>query len=117
MQSLLGHGVYDYGEVARLIGASHQKVRAWFEGWPRGSRPALRSDTKHAGGLLTFLDLIEAAVALKLRDAGVSLHSIRGAHTSLADQFGTEYPFSHGKFAPMAGRFSSTRRKGPMHTI
>ena len=94
---ILGSGVYSYSEAAHLLGLTHQRVSAWFTGWPSGTGPMLKRDYDGVlpdRNLLSFLDLIDTLVTSKLRDQRVSLRTIRKAYAGLAQRFETEHPFS-----------------------
>ena len=99
-QSLLGKGVYAYPEAARLLKISPQRARAWFLGRATGRGPVLKSDYAVRGApadVISFLDLIEALVASRLREHQVSLIAIRSAHRQLGRLLKTGHPFSHSR--------------------
>src|SRR5437773_1048205 len=97
MTTALGNGVYTYGETARLLGVSRGKVNAWFTGWKGGATAILKRDYEDltAEPFISFLDLIDASVAVAFRKKGVSLQTVRKLHHSLRQQLSTIHPFSH----------------------
>lgn len=96
---LLGMGVYNISEAARLAGLRPARVRAWFRLKPgaSASRPVFQSDYPSVGDdrAISFLDLIEVAIVGKLREADppVSLQQIRKVHRKLAIDTGHKHPF------------------------
>ncbi len=98
--AVLGNGIYTYAEAARLLEIKPQRLSRWFVGGRTRRGPVLESTYAQAVGLertISFLDLIEALVATKLRAKGVSLIAIRKAHTTLVDILDTPWPFAHGR--------------------
>lgn len=94
---ILGNGIYNYSEVAHILGLTAQRVSAWFTGWPSGTGPVLKRDYDGVlaeGNVLSFLDLIDTLVMSKLRDQSVSLQTIRKVYAGFAKHFKTEHPFS-----------------------
>jgi len=95
--TFLGTGIYTFSEASRLTGVSHQRVRAWFEGWPRGLGPALSTDyatSEQQISLISFLDLIDVLVAGHLRARGLTLQYLRRAYRALEQDLETEHPFA-----------------------
>ena len=95
---VLGRGIYTFSEAARYAGAHVNTVRSWF--LPRGTshkKPVLCSDyvRLEIGNLISFLDLIDVAVAAKLRSLGVSMQKVRAAYDRIAEDLGTDHPFCH----------------------
>src|SRR4051812_18323465 len=94
---ILGHGIYNLPEAARLTGLKPQRVGEWFHGRPKAEsrKPVFRSDYRPVDGdrAISFYDLIELFVAGQLRDRGVSLQSLRKVHKSLQSDLGTRHPF------------------------
>jgi uncharacterized protein (DUF433 family) len=93
----LGRGVYSVADAARLTRVRPQKAREWFRGRKspsRATRPVFESDypVLHEEYALSFLDLVELNVAGKLREASVSLQSLRKVYNALRDDFG-DHPF------------------------
>lgn len=88
---LLGQGIYDVVEVARLTGRDPQTILAWTTDRP--GRPALlRPDVP---GVYTFVDLISLNVISELRKRGVSRRDILRAKEFLESKLGTDRPFAH----------------------
>ena len=94
---ILGRGVYNLPEAAKLTGLCAQRAREWFLGRPgEASRKAVfRSDYQSVRGdqAVSFHDLIELYVAGQLREHGVSLQSLRKVHVQLEADLGTRHPF------------------------
>jgi len=98
--AVLGSGIYTYSEAARLVGVKPQRLSTWFVGGRSRRGPALQGTYAGSAGLertISFLDLIEALVASKLRCKGVSLIVIRKAHAQLTKILGTPSPFAHAR--------------------
>ena len=95
--SILGHGIYNLPEAARLTGLKPQRVREWFgeRAMTAARKPVFRSDYESVGGdrAISFYDLIELFVAGQLRDRGVSLQSLRKVHKFLQVDLSTRHPF------------------------
>ena len=95
--SILGHGIYNLSEAARLTSLKPQRVREWFHGRSKTQvlKPVFRSDYQSVGGdrAISFYDLIELFVAGQLRDRGVSLQSLRKVHKRLQTDLKTRHPF------------------------
>jgi len=103
MQSILGNGIYSLPEAARLLGVNSQRVAAWFQGWPGRRDRVFRSDYSglglHSARVISFLDLIDAAVCVTLRiKHRVSLHTIRRVYDRLSQQWVTRHPFAREEF-------------------
>lgn len=100
--------MYTFSEAARLAGISTLTVRNWILGSvsARGKpRPPVMRAKKDQGPLVSFLQLIEVAVAAKLRAAeGASFHTMRKAYLNAQEQFGYEFPFAHVKLEAI-GRY------------
>jgi uncharacterized protein (DUF433 family) len=96
--NVLGNGVYDINEAARLTGLKRARVRSWFRGRVSdpSPRPVFQSDYEGTGGdnAISFLDLVEVFIAGQLRGHGVSLQYIRRAHKKLRIDWQTKHPFS-----------------------
>lgn len=96
----LGRGVYHLAEVARYTGLHPSRVRSWFKGAAGSANPpALCADYSPVRRDLavSFLDLIDVAVAGRLRTAGVSMQQLRAAHRALQADLGTNHPFAHAE--------------------
>ena len=95
--NLLGKGIYSYGECARLLGISGQKVRAWYRGWPRGSDALIQSEYEgmFENPVVSFLDFVDAAVALTLNTKhGITVQTIRKLRKTLSEDWDTLHPFA-----------------------
>jgi uncharacterized protein (DUF433 family) len=90
--TILGNGIYSFGEAARLVGVSQQRLRAWFCGWPNRVSPIAQSDYDLAG-VISFWDLVDAMVIGQLRSHKFSLPYLRKVTQALRDEFGTPHPF------------------------
>jgi uncharacterized protein (DUF433 family) len=96
---ILGMGVYNIAEAAKLSGLQPGRVRAWFRPGETNlsSRPVFLSDYPSVGDdrAISFLDLIEVCIAGKLRaaDPPVSLQHIRKVHRKLSNDTGQKHPF------------------------
>lgn len=96
---MLGKGVYNLTEAARLTQLRPGRVRAWFQSIEntRPGDPVFQSDYPAVGGdrAISFLDLIEVCIAGKLRaaDPPVSLQHIRKIHRKLSQDTGQKHPF------------------------
>ncbi len=91
--------MYTFSEAARLARISTLTVRHWILGSTNvlgEPRPPLMSAKKGQGPFVSFLQLIEIAVAARLRKAeGASFRAVRNAYLNAQEQFGYEYPFAH----------------------
>ncbi len=95
--TLLGHGVYSFSEVQRLTGVSSRRIRYWFLGDSRRKGPVEPRDYSAVlpdDSILSFLDLVDAMVVGKLREAGVSLQYLRKVYGALRSELGCSHPFS-----------------------
>lgn len=95
---MLGKGVYDVAEAARLTGVSPQMARRWF--MPTSRTNTVRPDYEPVGRHLaiSFLELIDLRVVGWLRTQGVSLVEVRRVHALLRGQFGIRHPFADQRF-------------------
>jgi uncharacterized protein (DUF433 family) len=85
---LLGNGMYTIAEAARLTQLNASRLRSWFLNLFGGDYDSVDGDRA-----ISFLDLIDALVAGKLRNEGVSLQSLRRVYKRLEDDFATSHPF------------------------
>lgn len=96
----LGRGVYSLSEAARYTGLHPARIRAWFKGRQGAGtrRPVFRGGFEPVGGeyAISFLDLIDAYVVGRFRNAGVTMPLIRKAYAALEQDLGTRHPFAHG---------------------
>ncbi len=91
---VLKHGIYTLPQAARLVGVKSRKPGDWFL-TRRGRSVAILSPAYPAesggGGMISFLDLVEAAVTARLREH-VSMQTIRRLHQALSDLWQTHHP-------------------------
>jgi uncharacterized protein (DUF433 family) len=88
--ALLGKGIYDLDEVARLVRRTRDEVAGWTHGTNTGDALLLPSDDR----LLSFYDLVTAAVTAELRRREVPLVKIRDARHYLAEDYGLAWPLA-----------------------
>ena len=100
---------YTIGEAQGLTGVSRRALRAWERGYPPATAALKAAAAPEPGGaprraavppgppsVLSFLELVEAAVAGRLRDGkGVAFQKIRELHTGLAAEWETPFPLAH----------------------
>lgn len=77
---------YEVREAARFAHVSSNTVRRWHKNTTLGSR--------EPGSKLSYLQLIELAVAAACKDAGMKLADIRSARSYFAGKFNTDHPFA-----------------------
>lgn len=87
---------YRIREAARYAHLSAQTVAKWHTK-PGANRKSTLS-TKEKGASLSYLQLIEVAVASSFRKAGLSLKKIKAAREYLAKQLEAEFPFALYRF-------------------
>lgn len=98
--TILGKGVYTPREAARLVGTDVQRVLRWT----RGSGPQEPLWHAHYQFLdtevteISFLDLIEVRVVAAMRNAGISMQSIRFAISFAREKFGIARPLASQSF-------------------
>jgi uncharacterized protein (DUF433 family) len=97
----LFNGVYSYGEAARLLNVTSQRVSRWADGYvfqlkygQGKSRPVLQSD-RHKG-VISFEELIELFFVREYLALRVQLPHIRATAESLAERLGP-FPFSRAE--------------------
>jgi uncharacterized protein (DUF433 family) len=89
--TLLGRGIYDVAEVARLVRRSADEVA----GWAAATRDADALLLPRQRRLLSFYDLVTAVVTAEFRGRGVPLRNIRDARRTLAADFDVDWPLAH----------------------
>jgi uncharacterized protein (DUF433 family) len=101
MNPTLTHGIYTFTDAAKLTGLRTQRIREWFIG--RSSEPN-RKPVFHSSyepiervNAISFHDLIDVYVAGHLRNAGVSLSTVRKVHVRLAADWQTKNPFARNE--------------------
>ena len=110
--AMLGNGVYNLTEAARLTGLRPQRVREWFRGRTATAAPTdFPGDYRPVAGHLaiSFHDLIEVFIAGQLRDKGVSLQFIRRVHAQLKGQWKPDHPFCRVELRTDGKRIFSCR--------
>ncbi len=105
--SLVGVGLYDVAEAARLTGVSRQRIRRWLCGYrytyqdeKRWSTPLWRPQLPAFDGKLAlgFRDLTEIRVVDALVTAGLSPRTVRRAICHAREYIDDERPLSTAKF-------------------
>lgn len=99
-EAALHGGLYTVPQAARILGASHSKVRSWLEGYASSDaspilRPQLERPEK--GLVLSFLDLIESAWVHHFLDLGYSPQTIRKVAEKLRQRTDLTHPFASEK--------------------
>ena len=89
---LLGRGIYDIAEAARIVQRHPDTVARWT----RGADPLHRVEHDR---FISFLDLISLWVISELIKRGVSKRAIRAGREYMTEQVGTSYPFAHQDLA------------------
>lgn len=87
-EALLGRGIYDVGEIARLVRRSVDEVSTWSE----GERCLLIPQERR---VFSFFDLVSAAVVAELRRRGVPLEAVRDARQWLHAELDVPWPLAH----------------------
>lgn len=83
---------YRIGEAARYADLSPQTVASWHK--PSSSNRKGTLGSKDKGAALSYLQLIELAVAAACREAGMKLAAIREARAFFAGNYNTDHPFA-----------------------
>lgn len=101
--SLLGLGVYDLRECARLTGLDPKRVRRWFVPPPSEAtrRPILTPDYPRVRGdtAISFLDMIDVFVFGNLRKHNVPLQTLRKVYARLQRDYKQKHPFAYSRLA------------------
>ncbi|MCK4626382.1 MAG: DUF433 domain-containing protein [Phycisphaerae bacterium] len=108
---LLGKGLYNPSEAARLVGLTPSRVRRWIQGYQfdyptmHGRRkgasvPLICSDipTIHHRRAVSFTELIEILMVSAFLKRGVSMRTIRKAARLAAKKLDSPHPFAFKKF-------------------
>lgn len=105
--SLVGVGLYTFGEASRLTKVPARDLRRWLDGYSYKSRakeaklsPPLW-ETELAGDEvegISFHDLLEVRFVAAFRKYGVSLQTIRFASQHARELFNHPYPFTCRRF-------------------
>jgi uncharacterized protein (DUF433 family) len=85
---LLGRGIYDVDEIARLVRRKPAEVTTWAD----RTHPLLIPQDRR---VFSFYDLISAAVAAEMRRRQVPLHVVRDARKWLYNEFKVPWPLAH----------------------
>ena len=95
---LLGRGIYDLVEAARMVHRGPETIARWT----RGKQPLHPvSDTR----VLSFLDVISLFVVSELVERAVPKGEIRAGADYLAKTLGTSHPFAHEELATAGAAF------------
>ncbi len=97
-ESLLGRGIYDIAEAARIVRRHPDTVA----GWTRGTDPLHRVESDR---IISFLDLISLWVISELIRRGVPRREITAGGEYVAGNVGTNYPFAHQDLATVGAGF------------
>ena len=95
---LLGKGIYDLSEAARIIKRDPGTIGHWTKG-----DPPLHPVTHDR--ILSFLDLISLWVISELLRRRVPRREIRSGRDYAANKVGTQYPFAHQELATVGAGF------------
>ena len=94
---VVGHGIYSISEAARYTKSSPQKLHNWFRDDDRHIFLSDYSGTSMSRGI-SFYDLIDALVVVRLREMNCSMHHIRKVHALYRSRWNTTHPFCLKKF-------------------
>lgn len=99
-EPLLGRGIYDLAEAARVVGRDPDTVARWT----RGASPLHHVESDR---IISFLDLISLWVISELIRCRVPRRQIRAGGEYVAKHVGTDYPFAHERLATVGAAFFS----------
>ena len=99
-EPLLGRGIYDVAEVARIVRRHPETVARWT----RGADPLHHVESDR---IISFLDVISLWVISELIRRGVSKRDIRVGGEYVAEHARTNYPFAHQDLATVGAGFFS----------
>lgn len=98
----LSDGVFCISDVSRYSRLPISTIRSWFRGRAdrQGRGQLLDSDygVVRERYVVSFLDLVDVLVAGRFRGLGVSMASVRRAHSVLQGQLNQRHPFCLNKF-------------------
>lgn len=97
-EPLLGRGIYDIAETARVVGRDPDTVARWT----RGTNPLHHVESDR---IISFLDLISLWVISELIRRGVPRPRIQAGGEYVAKHVGTDYPFAHQGLATVGVGF------------
>lgn len=92
--------IYTLAEAAHLTNVHPVTVKRWLNG-DGDSPPVVKGDGSRQ--LVSFLTLVEIAVAKLFRQRNVRLERIRKAHDFAARRMETDYPFAFARLAALGG--------------
>lgn len=98
--SLLGCGVYDANEIARLLAESADRIVSWSTPDARGNPGIVQLVQERT---FSFSDLVSFAIASQLRRRGVSDRHLRHGITELRRITGTEVPLARRSILESTG--------------
>lgn len=96
--SVLGKGIYTLSETARFTSGHINTIRSWFKQRTNtNTPPVFLSDYRDSEleNRLSFHDLIDVLVAVKLRESRVPMKELRLVFDKLQDDLKTQHPFCH----------------------
>lgn len=96
--TLLGAGIYDLVDAARLIRRQPETVARWTQ----GPKPL---HAVNPSGYFSFLDVVSLHVISELRQRGVSLGDVRRGGEYLTSQLDTCYPYAHRRLGTVGRAF------------
>ena len=101
--SLIGIGLYTPAEAARLIRVPLSTLQRWLRGYKVEDREydplwPLQVDLGDERTYLSFLDLVQARVALAFINAGLSAQKVRRAIKQGRKILNSDYPFASARF-------------------
>jgi uncharacterized protein (DUF433 family) len=101
--SLVGIGLYTPVEAARLISVPLSTLQRWLIGYRVGEREydplwPLQLDLGDERTYLSFLDLVQARVAMAFINVGLSSQKVRRGIELGRKVLGTHYPFASARF-------------------
>ncbi len=97
-EPLLGRGIYDIAEAARIVRRHPDTVARWT----RGTNPLHHVESDR---IISFLDLISLWVISELIRRGVPRREIRAGGEYVTTHVGTNYPFAHQELATVGAGF------------
>jgi uncharacterized protein (DUF433 family) len=99
-RTLLGRGIYDSVEIARLIHRHPETVARWCSGRNRSDQIV-----RPHKGVFTFLDLISLYVVSELVARNVKRIDIIRGRDFISSRLDTQYPFAHQRLATVGSSF------------
>lgn len=108
VQPSFGEGIFLVRDVADILRLPYRRVRNWMnEFWD--NQFGSESGTRYAFGqrgnrAINFYTLVEFYTYYQLREQGVGTSRISGAHTTMAHEMETPYPFAAAEEVYVDGR-------------